>query len=200
MERACDLVKNCGCRAIEITRDSKDWLYVLKSVVDKVGDQAVVGVGTILDSADVATAAGAGAKFALSPVNPPGFIDACLNYDVLPIPGCYTPQEIFNATSAGANFVKIFPAQSFGLDSLRALRGINYFKGVNFLATGGIDEARAREWFAAGCAVVGMGALICGGDLGEKDPSRVAQLRQEYLVTPGGGREKARGILDRLAL
>ncbi|GBG33101.1 KHG/KDPG aldolase, partial [Hondaea fermentalgiana] len=199
LERACDLVKNCGCRAIEITRDSHAWLDVLRGIVEKVGDQAVVGVGTILSAEDVHAAAANGAKFALSPVNPPGFVSACLDANVLAVPGCFTPQEVFNAIADGASLIKIFPAQNFGVTSLRALRSISHFRAVCFLATGGIDEAGAHEWFDAGCAVVGMGALICGRDLGTQDPRRAAELRQAYLAD-GGGRSIAQGILERLKL
>ena len=71
--RGVELAK-LGCSALEVTLDSVDFERVLSTLVARVGDFCCVGVGTVQDAADVPRVAALGAKFALSPFNPPGMI------------------------------------------------------------------------------------------------------------------------------
>ncbi len=72
-----------------------------------------------MDARDIERVHRLGARFALSPINPPGMIAACLARGVVPVPAAYTPQELHNAYIAGAECVKLFPAQLWNPGTVR---------------------------------------------------------------------------------
>mmetsp|Transcript_9046 Transcript_9046/g.10849 ORF Transcript_9046/g.10849 Transcript_9046/m.10849 type:complete len:233 (-) Transcript_9046:1672-2370(-) len=151
-----------GCTTLEVTKDSKSFRAVFSEVVKKVGDRAVLGVGSCYTAEDVEEVASLGGKYALSPVNPPGFIEACRKLGIVSIVGCCTPTEAYKAHIEGADFIKLFPAQLWSPAVLKGLTSIKKFKGMKFLVTGGITNETSKEWFACGASVIGAGGSLCG--------------------------------------
>src|SRR3954471_15795015 len=107
--------------------------------------QVVVGAGTLLRAADVATAVQAGAGFLVSPGLTPELAAAALSAELPYLPGVATPSEVMIARDLGISFLKLFPAEAVGgLALLQALAPV--FPGVAFCPTGGIDERSAANY------------------------------------------------------
>merc|ERR1712093_677001 len=106
-----------------------------------------------------------GARFALSPVNPENFVHASLQAGVLPVPAAFSPQEIAAAMRQGAQVVKLFPAQLYSPDTLKAVKAVGSFGKVHLMPSGGVSPKNAAEWIEKGAVGVGMGANLCGEDL-----------------------------------
>ena len=147
LARAIELV-NLGCAALEVTMDSANLSWLLPSIVEAVGDRCIVGVGTVMSVQDLEAAAAMGARFALSPINPPGFVKRCLELGVLSVPAAYTPQEIFDAHAQGAHLIKLFPAQLWNPSTLKALKGVGEFKNVKILPSGALPAKAPSSGFA----------------------------------------------------
>ncbi|MBV8201289.1 MAG: bifunctional 4-hydroxy-2-oxoglutarate aldolase/2-dehydro-3-deoxy-phosphogluconate aldolase [Acidobacteria bacterium] len=108
----------------------------------------VAGAGTVLDAWQVAAAADAGARFAVSPGFDPDVVDACQNRSLPVLPGAVTATEIQRVRRAGLRACKFFPAEaSGGLHALSALAAP--FPDMRFVPTGGIGPANAGDYLAA---------------------------------------------------
>jgi len=109
--------------------------------------QVVVGAGTLLRAADIATAVHAGARFLVSPGMIPELAAAALSAELPYLPGVATPSEVMAARALGICVMKLFPAEALGGTAwLKALAPV--FPGVAFCPTGGIDETGAAEYLA----------------------------------------------------
>ena len=194
IKRGVELV-DLGCRALEVTLDTVDFARVLTGLVEQVGDRCLVGVGTVMDVAEVAVVAKLGARFALSPINPKGFVHECLRHGILAMPAVYTPQECTEAVLDGAKTVKLFPAQLWTPKALKALKGIGIFKNVHICPSGGATPENAAEWLAAGAYAVGMGSNLVG-----KEVSCPADAMEEAAKAwSETGRERARDLFARVS-
>merc|ERR1711907_310662 len=90
-------IADMGCRAIEVTMDSDQCLHILRTLSAGLKGKTMVGVGTVFYKEQVAVVAAAGARFALSPINPEGFIQECQKYGIVAVPGMASPNEIWAA-------------------------------------------------------------------------------------------------------
>ena len=96
---------------LKVTLDSDGFERILSELVARIGHRCVVGVGTVTDAVQLKRVAELGARFALSPLNPPGFVAACAAHGVAPVPAAFSPQEVAAAAADGARCIKLFPAQ-----------------------------------------------------------------------------------------
>jgi Entner-Doudoroff aldolase len=151
-----------GLRAIEVTLDHPDALRSLAALAAALPDDVLLGAGTVRRPEQVAQAAGAGARFVLSPHTDPAIVEATLAAGLEPVPGACTPTEVATALDAGARLVKLFPAGPLGPGYLKALLGP--FRGTAFVPTGGIRHDELAPWLDAGAAAIGLGSdLVPGG-------------------------------------
>jgi Entner-Doudoroff aldolase len=109
----------------------------------------------------VAEVAEVGARFIVTPNTDPAVIAAGAGRGLMVLPGAFTATEVAAATSAGARFVKLFPASTGGVAHLKALRGP--FPNVRFVPTGGVTYENASSWFEAGASAVAMGSNLVPG-------------------------------------
>ena len=114
-----------------------------------------------LHAADVDRAVAAGARFVVSPHLDEKLVEAALAADVLILPGTFTPTEVHRAIAAGAEAVKLFPAEPMGVAYLSALRGP--FPDVRFYPTGGVTPEQVPAYLRAGARAVGLGSSLLGG-------------------------------------
>lgn len=143
-----------GLRAIEVTLRTKPALEAIARVAGEV-EGAVPGVGTVLTAGQLAAAAAAGAKFAVSPGGAPALFDAAGNSDIPLLPGAATASEVMAALERGYRFQKFFPAGGAGGAAyLKALS--SPLQRVKFCPTGGVDLANAPDY-------LGLGNVICVG-------------------------------------
>ena len=98
-----------GVKALEITMTSPGALDAINEASQKLGDEAIIGVGSVLDPETARMAILAGAKFVVGPVLNREVIRLCQRYSIPCIPGAFTPTEIMTAWEAGADVVKGLP-------------------------------------------------------------------------------------------
>jgi len=135
-----------GIRAIEITLRTPGALEAVRAIAAEVPD-AIPGVGTVLTVGDLAAAAAAGARFAISPGATPALLAAVQEGALPHIPAVATASELMAAMEAGFSVCKFFPAAwAGGVEALKALAGP--FPHARFCPTGGIDAASAPAYLA----------------------------------------------------
>ncbi|MDB5504075.1 MAG: 2-dehydro-3-deoxyphosphogluconate aldolase [Tardiphaga sp.] len=148
-----------GIRVLEITLRTSVALEAAKAIIAEVPD-AIVGLGTVLDGADLARAASIDAKFALSPGATPELLQAASRSHIPFVPGIATASELMAALAHGFEIVKFFPAQQAGgISALRALGGP--FPHARFCPTGGISVTNAAEWLSERNVVAVGGSWLC---------------------------------------
>jgi 2-dehydro-3-deoxyphosphogluconate aldolase/(4S)-4-hydroxy-2-oxoglutarate aldolase len=166
-DRAAQLVEAVwqgGITAIEVTMSVPGALGLLADLSHRYGDKVLLGAGTVLDPETARQAILSGAQYIISPHLNVKTIALCQRYQVAALPGCQTVTEAMTALEAGADMVKLFPAEVLGLKYLKAVRAA--LPQVPFVPTGGIGPDNAAEWIRAGAVAVGIGGeLTRGGSL-----------------------------------
>jgi Entner-Doudoroff aldolase len=152
-----------GITAVEVTLNSPGAFDAIGRLAAGFGADIAVGAGTVLTPGEVERAAGAGARFIVSPNRNARVIETTKRLGLVSLPGCFTPSEIVEALEAGADAIKLFPAQCLGLDFLKALRGP--LPGVRVIPTGGVTPEVARAYLAAGAWALGVGSELIGKDV-----------------------------------
>lgn len=129
----------------------------------------VLGIGTLLNPAEVAQFVAEGARFAVTPSLKISVGEACQAAGVPWIPGCMTLSEVHQALDAGADAVKIFPAEVVGPAFVRSVKTI--FPTVRLMVTGGVlpTPQSLNTWFASGANAVGMGSQLIPQSVVEKE-------------------------------
>ncbi len=149
-----------GVTALEVAFTTPDTLGVLRALRQRHGDEVLLGAGTVLDAETARAAILAGAQFIISPGVNVETIALCQRYQVLAMPGAMTPTEIVTALQAGADIVKVFPAEMFGPAYIKALRAP--LPQAPLMPTGGVTVENLGEWFASGAVAVGIGSSLSG--------------------------------------
>jgi 2-dehydro-3-deoxyphosphogluconate aldolase/(4S)-4-hydroxy-2-oxoglutarate aldolase len=148
-----------GVRVLEVTLRTEVAIPAAKAIMADV-PEAIVGIGTILNAADLARAEALGAKFGISPGATPDLLKAAAASALPFAPGIATASELMQALAHGFDLVKFFPAESAGgIKALRALAGP--FPELRFCPTGGIGEANAAAWLSEPNVVAVGGSWLC---------------------------------------
>ncbi len=151
---------NCvGFKCVEVPLNSPHALKSISEICRHFGDRLLVGAGTVLTEAEVAAIQHAGAQLCVSPNTNPGVIAATRSRDLVSIPGFATPTEAIAAIAAGANALKLFPAETASPAALRAVRAV-LPASLPILPVGGITTAHIATYVAAGAAGFGIGSSI----------------------------------------
>src|SRR5438067_2763871 len=143
-----------GVGAAEVTFTVPDAIEVIRQVRREVGDSGVLGAGTVLDPETARAALLAGAEYIVAPSLNVEVIRLCRRYDKVVMPGALTPTEVVAAWEAGADVVKIFPADVGGPGYLKALRGP--LPQIRMMPTGGVDLNTAEPFLKAGACCLGV--------------------------------------------
>lgn len=151
-----------GIGALELTVDSPDAFARINHLSRAFDDRMAIGAGTVLSPGQVERAAQAGASFIVAPNCDSEVIRAAVSSGLVAIPGCLTPSEMVRASRAGAQALKLFPAQAMTPDAMRALRGP--LPELKLVPTGGITPAHARTYRDAGAWALGVGSELVGRD------------------------------------
>lgn len=177
-----DALGEAGLVIAEITMTVPGAIGAIEAVSKRFADRVLVGAGTVTDADTARRAVDAGAEFVVSPCLVPEVIDAARRLDAAVLPGALTPTEIFAAHSAGADMVKVFPAQNLGGASyLRALRGP--FPDIPLVPTGGVTLDNVKEMFDAGAVAVGVGSELISKDaLVRRDYAAIGALAKKFLA------------------
>lgn len=169
-----------GIRAIEISFTVPGMLDIIKEISSKYKtDEVVLGAGTVLDPETARAAILAGAQYIVSPYLNVDTVKLCNRYQVACIPGAMTIKEVAECMEAGADIVKIFPAELFGPAIIKAIKGPLPYAPL--MPTGGVTVGNVGEWFEAGSVAVGAGgSLIAGAKKG--DYELVTRTAREFVA------------------
>ena len=154
---AIDAIREGGISILEITMTVPGAIGVIEEVSKRYGNEALVGAGTVLDGETARACIGAGARFVVSPALNVETIEVCGREGIAVMPGALTPTEVVQAWSAGADFVKVFPAGAVGGASyLKALKAP--LPQIELIPTGGVSLKTAADFIKAGASALGVGA------------------------------------------
>jgi len=148
-----------GFRLIEVPLNSPHPLESIRRLAADLGDRATVGAGTVCSAAEVAHVAEAGGRLIVSPNMNPQVIRAAKQAGLMSGPGVATPTEAFAAIEAGADFLKLFPAEQIGPGVLKAWRAV--LPGdMPLVPVGGITPESMAAWRTAGASGFGLGSAL----------------------------------------
>jgi len=190
--RVAEALAEGGIRALEITLNTPGALPAIGAVRRAFSPAMRVGAGTILGPQDARAAFEAGAEFLVTPTLQPDTIAYCRD-NALPIAcGCMTPTEALAAHQAGADFIKLFPADSLGPAYVRALRAPLPF--LRIIPTGGVSLDTLALFLQAGCVGVALGSnLVSKTVLQNQDWDALAATARRYVQTFASARAALKG-------
>jgi 2-dehydro-3-deoxyphosphogluconate aldolase/(4S)-4-hydroxy-2-oxoglutarate aldolase len=170
-----------GVTVLEITMTVSGAMQVMRKLAETRPD-ILIGAGTVLDPETARMCILEGAQFIVSPALNLATIEMCHRYSIAALPGALTPTEIVTAWQAGADVVKVFPANSMG--------GASYLKSikaplpqVELIPTGGVSLATAEDFLKAGAFALGVGAdLVDAKAMAEGRPEAVTESARKYLA------------------
>ncbi len=174
-----------GIRYVEVTLNTPDALDGIESLRSALGDRAQVGAGTILRPADALRAISAGSQFVVTPTLQPDSVEVCRKEGIPVLCGAMTPTEIQQAHNSGADYVKLFPAGSLGLDYIKNVLGP--LPMVKIVPTGGVTLEN-MSLFLKVCPAVGVGSNLVDLNLvRQSDWRALSALAQQYVAEAAKG-------------
>lgn len=169
-----------GVTAAEITFTVPDADRVIREVRNALGDKIVLGAGTVLDTETARTAILAGAEYLVTPCLNLDVIKMCKRYGKVIMPGSFTPTECLTAWEAGADVVKVFPADIVGPGFFKAMKGP--LPQLRLMPTGGVDLTTAESFLNAGACCLGVGSsLVEPKAVAAGDFARIESLAAQYV-------------------
>lgn len=158
---------DAGFAILEVPLNSPQPFESIRRLHEAYGDRALVGAGTVMTEEDVAGIARAGGKLMVTPHADPALVLAARARGLVACPGFFTPSEAFGLLAAGADALKLFPAEGASPAMLKAMLAV-LPKGTPVLPVGGIGAGNMAEWRRAGAAGFGIGSsLYKPGDAAE---------------------------------
>ncbi|WP_136468313.1 bifunctional 4-hydroxy-2-oxoglutarate aldolase/2-dehydro-3-deoxy-phosphogluconate aldolase [Flagellimonas onchidii] len=146
-----------GIRVLEITSNTPNFDAQI-TVSRKKYPDIVIGAGTIYTVEFAQRAISAGAQFLVTPNTNKAVVEEAIKEGIPVIMGAFTPTEVANAVSYGADIIKLFPAGQLGISYYKSLKGP--FSNTSFFAVGGIGEANIKKWLEAGIDGIGIGSTL----------------------------------------
>ncbi len=170
-----------GVIAVEITLTTPNAIAAIKTAAAHFGCRALMGVGTVLNAAQARAALEAGAEYVVTPITKPELVAVAHELNRPIMLGAYTPTEAQLAHEAGADFVKLFPADGLGTAYIKALRAP--LPHLRIVPTGGVDLHNAADFIHAGCAALGVGSsLVSARLLKEANWPELTRLAREFVA------------------
>ena len=156
--RAARAVAAGGGAVIEVTMTTPGALITIEESTKDLGGDVLIGAGTVLDAETARAAILAAAEFIVAPTMNSNVIEMCHRYDKVVVPGAYTPTEILKAWEFGADFVKVFPAETGGPPYIKAVRAP--LPQVKLIPVGGVSVETAEAFIRAGAVALGVGSNL----------------------------------------
>ncbi len=154
----CKALIQGGLRCIEITMTVPGALRILEEAKAELGEQMLLGAGSVLDPETARQAILAGADYIISPNTNVETIQLAKRYGKPAIPGAFTPTEIVNAWQSGADIVKLFPSDSLGPAYVKAVKAP--LPQIRIMPTGGVNLETLADFLSAGACAVGIGSSL----------------------------------------
>lgn len=148
-----------GFLCLEVPLNSPQPLDSIRRLRDALGERAIVGAGTVLSARAVQEVADAGGQIIISPNSNPAVIAATKAAGLISFPAFFTPSEAFTAIDAGADALKLFPADTAGPATLKAIKAV-LPPAVPVFPVGGVEPGNLAAWRAAGANGFGLGSAL----------------------------------------
>lgn len=145
-----------GVRIIEVPLNSPEPLESVRIIAEAYGDRTLVGAGTVLDAADVPRVAEAGGRLIVSPDTNTAVIEATIAAGLVSSPGYFTPSEAFAAIRAGAQSIKLFPAEAASPAVVKSQKAV-LPRDIPLIVVGGVAPESVPAWLAGGADGFGLG-------------------------------------------
>jgi 2-dehydro-3-deoxyphosphogluconate aldolase/(4S)-4-hydroxy-2-oxoglutarate aldolase len=186
--RAIEAIYRGGIRVAEITMTVPGAIRALENVADEFGDRIILGAGTVLDPETARACMLAGAEFFVTPSLNLKTIEMAKRYSKLIFPGALTPTEVLTAWEAGADAVKIFPANAVGGSKyIKSLRGP--FPQIEMIPTGGVNLETIGDFLKAGACACGVGSELVDASTIRAGKYEVFEERaRQYLAAVASAR------------
>jgi len=169
---------SAGVKFVEVTLSVPGALDVITALARE--STVHVGAGRVLSKKQVEAAITAGAQFVVSPSSELDLITICHEADVACYPGAATPTEIHVAARAGADLVKIFPADCLGGPNfIRQMGGP--FPEVRFMVSGGVSLTNVKEYVQAGVIGICLGSAFLANTLAEQGERGLVSEVKEFV-------------------
>ncbi len=153
-----EALREGGIKVLEITMTVPNALKLIEKAAKMAPTDMVVGAGSVIDREAVRQTVGAGAEFIVSPIVKEEVIEESQKLGKAVMPGAFTPTEIQSAWEAGADIVKVFPADILGMAFFKAVKAP--LPHLKLMPTGGVSLTNVNEWIAAGACAVGIGSSL----------------------------------------
>lgn len=148
-----------GIRIIEVPLNSPEPFESVRRLAQWASEDLIIGVGTVLTVPQVNQAREAGAQIVLSPNADHAVIRQTKQLSMISIAGVATPTEGFAALQAGADGLKLFPAETIGPSGVKAWRSV-FEASIRLIPVGAVSALNAREYLNAGASGLGAGSSI----------------------------------------
>jgi len=165
------VVKACydgGIKVFEYTNRGEGAALIFAELVKYVRQELpemAIGIGTVFNAEEAEYFVNLDTDFIVQPIMNPAVGDVCHKHKIAWMPGVMTVTELYNAQQAGADIIKIFPANVLGTAFIKAL--IAPMPHAKVMVTGGVEpnEENIKGWFSAGVTAVGMGSQLFPKDV-----------------------------------
>ena len=154
-----EMVVKAGFKIVEVPLNSPDPFESIKLLADALKDRAIVGAGTVLNVADVETLKAVGGEICISPNANPDVIRRAKSLGMISFPAFFTPTEAFAAIDAGADAIKLFPAELAGVKGLKAMKAV-LPRHMPVFPVGGVDPDGMQAYLEAGATGFGIGSAV----------------------------------------
>ena len=158
MLQAAEAIYAGGVQIIEVTMTTPGALDLITEATHLFGNRVLFGAGSVLDAETARSAMLAGAGFIVAPTLNLQVIAMCRRYSIPVMPGCYTPTECLTAWEAGADMIKLFPADIGGPDFVKAI--LAPMPQLEIVPVGGVTVENVGEFMAKGATAVGVGSSL----------------------------------------
>lgn len=185
-EPCCRMLYAAGFRIIETPLNSPDPYRSIERMSGMFGPELLIGAGTVVSLEQVEEVKNAGGSLIVSPHCDTIIIEKTKQCGLVSIPGVATPTEMMAAISAGADALKLFPAETIGVAGLKALRAVCPAETL-MIPVGGIDETNWLPYFQGGAAGFGLGSSLYKAGMQPEEVGRRAELFRQSWLAGGQG-------------
>jgi 2-dehydro-3-deoxyphosphogalactonate aldolase len=170
-------LERAGIGIVEVPLNSPNPLQSIAILSRSLGARMLVGAGTLTQPSQVADVAAAGGRLIVTPHADVAIVRAAKQAGLFAFPGFFNPTEAFALLHAGADAIKLFPAEVLGIPMLKAMLAV-LPKGVMVIPVGGVDARQVAPWLAAGALGLGVGSSIYKPG----DDARIVASKADALV------------------